>query len=152
MKWLSLRRDGWSLQHLDLFVYKALNGVAPSYMTKLLTPYSTSRPLRLADLGLLTVSCTNFKLRGDRAFAVAAPRLWNSIPPSVRLAPFIDSLVPFYKSFWFLLMLPLCLFVPWSMLIAVFVLFIILLLLYLFYSFFNCTALWSAWVVFKCAL
>ena len=77
-----------------LFVFKALNGQAASYIRDLLTPYSTSRSLRSADLGLLAVPRSKLKLRGDWAFAVAAPILWNSIPLSIRSAPSID----FFKS------------------------------------------------------
>ena len=74
-----------------LFVFKALNEQAPSYISDLLTPYSTARSLRSSNLGLLAVPRPKLKSRGDRAFAVAAPRLWNSLPLSVRSAPSIDS-------------------------------------------------------------
>ncbi|XP_055493235.1 uncharacterized protein LOC129698247 [Leucoraja erinacea] len=74
-----------------LYVYKALNGLAPTYIKSLLTHHTTSRSLRSADLGLLNIPRSRHKLRGDRAFAVAAPRLWNSIPLPIRTAPSINS-------------------------------------------------------------
>ncbi len=38
-----------------LFVYKALNNLAPQYLTDLLHPYTSSRTLRSSDLCLLIV-------------------------------------------------------------------------------------------------
>ncbi len=38
-----------------LFVYKALNNLAPQYLTDLLRPYTPSRTLRSSDLCLLIV-------------------------------------------------------------------------------------------------
>ena len=66
-----------------LFVFKALNGLAPPYLTELLLPYMPSRP---ADQLLLMVPKARLKLRGDRTFSVAAPRLWNELPLHVRQA------------------------------------------------------------------
>ena len=66
-----------------LLVFKALNGQAPSYITDLLTPYSTARPLRSSKLP----PQSKLKSRGDCAFAVAAPRLWNSIPLFYKISP-----------------------------------------------------------------
>ena len=54
-----------------LFVFKALNGQAPSYIADLLTPYSTARLLRSSNLKLPQ---PKLKSRDDRTFAVAAPR------------------------------------------------------------------------------
>ncbi|XP_026176392.1 uncharacterized protein LOC113138288 [Mastacembelus armatus] len=70
-----------------LFVFKSLNGLAPPYLTELLHPYTPSRSLRSADLQLLEVPKTRRKLRGDRSFSVAAPRLWNNLPLNIRQAP-----------------------------------------------------------------
>ena len=84
-----------------LFVFKALSGQAPSYITDLLTSYSTTRPLRSSNLGLLAVPQSKLKSRGDRAFAVAAPRLWNSIPLSIRSAPSIDSFKSRLKTYFY---------------------------------------------------
>ncbi len=56
----------------------------------LLTPYSTLRSLRSADLGLLAVPRSTFDLRGDPAFAVSAPKLLNSIPQVQNLLLFIN--------------------------------------------------------------
>lgn len=58
-----------------LFVFKCLNNLAPQYLSELLLHYCPPRSLRSADQLLLTVPKTMLKLRGDRAFAVAAPTL-----------------------------------------------------------------------------
>ncbi len=53
-----------------LFVFKALNGQAPSYLTDLLTPLSSSRSLTSSDRAFLAVPCSHLKTKGDRAFSV----------------------------------------------------------------------------------
>lgn len=79
---------------LLLFVFKCLNGAAPLYLSELLCPYNPARSLRSADQLLLSVPRTSRKLRGDRAFAVAAPKLWNELPFHIRQA----SSIPVFKS------------------------------------------------------
>ncbi|XP_042341014.1 uncharacterized protein LOC121942011 [Plectropomus leopardus] len=69
-----------------LFTFKSLNGLAPPYLSELLQPYTPLRSLRSADQLLLSVPKTKRKLRGDRAFAVAAPKLWNDLPLHIRQA------------------------------------------------------------------
>ena len=63
---------------------------------ELLHPYSTSRPLRSFDLGLLYIPRSLLKSKGDCAFAVRAPSLWNSLPSSVRSS---ESLNVFKKTY-----------------------------------------------------
>ena len=70
-----------------LFVFKALNGLAPLYLAELIQPYTPNRSLRSADQQLLAVPRARLKGRGERAFAVAAPKLWNALPLHVRQAP-----------------------------------------------------------------
>lgn len=77
-----------------LFAYKSLNGLAPTYLSDLLQPHVPLRSLRSADQLLLVVPRSRLKHRGDRAFAVVAPKLWNELPLHVRLAPTL----PVFKS------------------------------------------------------
>ncbi len=86
-----------------LFVYKALNNLAPQYLTDLLLPYTPSRTLRSCDLGLLIVPRFKLKNRGDRAFATAGPKLWNSLPPFIRRAPSISIFKYYLKTYFFIL-------------------------------------------------
>ncbi len=58
-----------------LIVFKALNGQAPSYISDLISFKSASKPLTSASKALLYVPRSRLQSKGDRAFAVAAPRL-----------------------------------------------------------------------------
>jgi len=71
---------------LCTLVYQLVTGNAPTYINDMLQPVSDlDRPtqLRSASMGDLAVPRTRLKL-GERAFRVAAPRLWNELPPDVR--------------------------------------------------------------------
>ena len=70
--------------------YKTLNSGSPSYLASLIQPYHPPRNLRSSDLNLLTQPRTRTAL-GSRAFRVAAPTIWNSIPVQVRQAPSLES-------------------------------------------------------------
>jgi len=64
---------------LCTLVYQSVTGNAPTYINDMLQPVSDlDRPtqLRSASKGDLAVPRTRLKL-GERAFRVAAPRLWN---------------------------------------------------------------------------
>ena len=67
-----------------LLTYKSLHGLAPSYLSDLLHPYTPTRGLRSSDAGLLSTPHSKRSTISDRAFSVVAPRLWNSLPPSIR--------------------------------------------------------------------
>ena len=58
---------------VNLFVFKSLNGLAPRYISDLLSPYLPSRNLRSADKALLARPKTKMVTEGDRAFAARAP-------------------------------------------------------------------------------
>ena len=79
---------------LLLIVYKCLNGLAPAYLTDLLNTYVPHRLLRSVDQQLLVVPRSRLALRADRAFSVAAPKRWNSLPLQIRLA----TSLPAFKS------------------------------------------------------
>ncbi|KAL0148905.1 hypothetical protein M9458_055709 [Cirrhinus mrigala] len=67
-----------------LLTYKALNGLAPAYLTSLLPCYNPSRSLRLQNSGLLVVPRIAKSTKGGRAFSHLAPKLWNSLLDNVR--------------------------------------------------------------------
>ncbi|KAI5090037.1 hypothetical protein C0J45_20172, partial [Silurus meridionalis] len=69
---------------LLLLTYKALNGLAPMYLSSLLTHYKPSRSPRSQNSGLLVVPRIAKSTKGGRAFSYLAPKLWNSLPDSVR--------------------------------------------------------------------
>ena len=67
-----------------LLTYKALKDCAPSYVKDLLQPYVPTRCLRSASHNLLKKPRYNLQSFGARAFSVAAPTLWNSLPLELR--------------------------------------------------------------------
>ena len=90
---------------LLLLTYKALNGLAPVYISDLLSYYQPSRALRSADLSLLDVPATRLITCGDCAFSVAAPKLLNSPPQYlvkfISLTSFKSQNIPIQGCFFF---------------------------------------------------
>ncbi len=89
-------------------VFKAIHGLASLYTSELLWPYFTSRPLRSSEQLFLTVPRSRLVGKGDCAFAVAAPKLCNSLPLSIKCPPSIDTFKTKLKTYvfnglWFLL-------------------------------------------------
>ena len=88
---------------IALLVYKALNDMAPIYISELLIPKLSCERwiLRSDDQGLLHIPKTNCKTLGDRSFAYAAPQLWNSLPLNVRNCDSISVFKKRLKTFLF---------------------------------------------------
>ena len=84
-----------------LLTFKALNGQAPSYLTKLLQPYQPIRHLRSTAQHLLTVPISCYATAGDRAFRNAAPRLWNGLPATARACTSLNVFKSYLKSILF---------------------------------------------------
>ena len=59
---------------LLLITFKALNNLAPSYISNLLHLYTPNRLLRSSSKFQLQVHPSNLKTYGDRAFSVCAPK------------------------------------------------------------------------------
>ena len=79
---------------VGLLVYKALHHDQPFYLRSKLA-YQTHRYVtRSSDTLILFVPETKTVL-GRRAFSVAGPRFWNSLPPNVRK---LDSVLSFRKK------------------------------------------------------
>ena len=70
-----------------LLTFKALNGLAPPYLSELLTPYQPSRALRSMNSNTLVTKSFKCKTYGGRSFANIAPQLWNSLPSHLRTIP-----------------------------------------------------------------
>lgn len=64
--------------------FKALHGQAPSYISDIITPYVPARALRSSNASRLAPRQYHLKTYGMRAFAVAAPYLWNLLPEDMR--------------------------------------------------------------------
>jgi len=69
-----------------VLVHGCLNGAAPGYLSDLTVSVASAarRQLRSASTSDLVVPSTRRASIGDRAFAVAGPRAWNSLPPALR--------------------------------------------------------------------
>lgn len=74
--------------------FRCLKGTSPKYLADLLRPYEPSRDLRSQDQRLLRQPRTNTRSYGDRAFAAAAPPLWNNLPSAIRIC----DTFPAFKS------------------------------------------------------
>ncbi|XP_028306693.1 uncharacterized protein LOC114465708 [Gouania willdenowi] len=66
-----------------LHTHHCLHGAAPTYLTELLTPHTSTRT-RSGQQHRLVMPRTQLKTMGDRAFEAAAPRLWNALPDHLR--------------------------------------------------------------------
>lgn len=86
---------------LMLLTYKCLNGKGPEYLAKLLKPYLPQRQLRSSNQGLLLESKARLKNYGQRAFSVAAPRLWNKLPLDIRNSGSVEVFKSKLKTFLF---------------------------------------------------
>jgi len=78
---------------LCLLVYKAINGLPPSYLQDLCVPVttvSTRAALRSAARGDLVVLRTRRRL-GNRVFCVGGPTAWNSLPSDIRTASSVTT-------------------------------------------------------------
>ncbi len=67
-----------------LLTCKDLNGLAPAYLTSLLSCYNPTHSLRSQNSGLLVVPRIAKSTKGVRAFSHLAPKLWNRLPDNVR--------------------------------------------------------------------
>ena len=84
-----------------LLSFKAMNGLAPSYLANLLTPYQPRRFLRSAHRNLLEEKPYNLKRTGGRSFSVQAPRLWNCLPDDTRNCTELNQFKTNLKTFLF---------------------------------------------------
>ena len=68
---------------INLLTFKALHGSAPPYLASMLQ-HRHARPGLRSSGSMLLVPRTRLASYGDRAFSNLAPRLWNSLPQSLR--------------------------------------------------------------------
>ena len=82
-------------------VHKILNTDHPPYLTELLQYYKPARSTRSSASHLLSVPWHNLSF-GARAFRVAAPKIWNSIPLHIRQSKTYSSFRRHLKTHYFL--------------------------------------------------
>jgi len=88
---------------LAVLMYQISRGLAPTYLQDrcmLASELSSGRRLRSANVPTFVVPRTRTKL-GDRSFAAAGPRLWNSLPGPLRQSETLASFKRQLKTFLF---------------------------------------------------
>ncbi|XP_060758375.1 uncharacterized protein LOC132869034, partial [Neoarius graeffei] len=84
-----------------LLTFKALNGLAPQYLSELLLLYDPPRLLRSKGAGYLLVPRIVKATSGGRAFSYKAPLLWNSLPSNVRESDTVSAFKSRLKTYLF---------------------------------------------------
>ena len=96
----------WLPVHYRIFfkmctiAYQALSSTQPAYLNSMLTPTRNSRQLRSTNSNPLYIPRVKTKA-GTRAFSVAAPTVWNSLPASVKSQGNIVSFRQHLKTYLF---------------------------------------------------
>ena len=84
-----------------LLVYKSMHEKAPHYLRDLLVQYTPERELRSSDKELLVIPRSRLSSMGGRAFSALAPRVWNTLPLSLRNAQTVASFKASLKTHLF---------------------------------------------------
>jgi len=84
-----------------LLTFKALNSLAPSYLIDMFHSKENLRSLRSSGQALLIVPQTRLITVGDRAFSAYAPKLWNSLPQTMREDKDLNSFKTNLKTYLF---------------------------------------------------
>ncbi|KAK3109110.1 hypothetical protein FSP39_023289 [Pinctada imbricata] len=84
-----------------VYVYKALHGLAPSYLTELVSFYRPTRVLRSESASLLPVPIVRTKTYGERRFDKSAATLWNNLPLTLRNCDRLSSFRKQLKTYLF---------------------------------------------------
>ena len=89
---------------LAVLVYRCLHDLAPAYLSDVIrrvADISSRRRLRSSSTSALVVPAMRRSTVGDRAFHVAASRVWNRLPPHTTSAPSLQTFKKRLKSFLF---------------------------------------------------
>ena len=71
---------------MAVIVYRGIHGTAPRYLSDLLhcvSGITSRRRLRSSTSSELVIPLSRLVTVGDRSFAVAGPRLWNTLPEDI---------------------------------------------------------------------
>ena len=78
-----------------------MHGKGPSYLKEMLVPYIPEKNLRSADKQNLVLPKVRTSMYGDRAFAAAAPTLWNNLPLDLKSASTVETFKSKLKTLLF---------------------------------------------------
>lgn len=84
-----------------LLTFKIMNGLAPDYLCNLIQPYVPPRTLRSGSKYLLSEPVGRTMTYGNRAFSIMAPKLWNNIPITIRMAKSVKHFKKLLKNYLF---------------------------------------------------
>ena len=84
-----------------LLTYKALMGEGPEYLSEMFVPVGSNYSLRSDYKDQYRVPKSVKKCCGDRAFSIAAPKLWNDLPQHLIYAHDIDDFKQNLKTYLF---------------------------------------------------
>lgn len=79
----------------------SLNAQDPPYLFGLIKPNTPAKALRPSNQLLLVSPRTKLKSKHDRAFAVMAPNLWNTLPLHIRAAETVEHFKSLFKTHLF---------------------------------------------------
>jgi len=103
LHWLNVPEQ--VMYKLRIMVHSCLHGQAPQYLVDLCLPVSdvaSRQHLRSASRQLLVLPRHWLRTYGRRAFSVAGPSVWNSLPDNLRDSSFSrDSFCKLLKSYLF---------------------------------------------------
>ena len=86
---------------LLLLTFKALNELAPKYLTEMIEYYTPSRTLRSSSAFLLKQVRFNLQSYGAKSFTISAPMLWNNLPLDLRSCSNLDIFKSKLKTYLF---------------------------------------------------
>ena len=89
LHWLPVEKR--IIYKIVLLAYMAQHGMAPAYLSSLVSLYKPGRLLRSLGKHLLTTPRYRLGFFGKRCFVHAAPSLWNTLPISIKCAQSIDT-------------------------------------------------------------
>ena len=84
-----------------LLTFKAIHGLAPSYIQDMVHIHTPVRNLRSANSCVLVRSKPRLATYGEHAFTFAAHKLWNALPDDIRSISEIDNFKRVVKTYLF---------------------------------------------------
>ena len=79
-----LHIKSWIHFKVLLHTFNGIHGLAPHYISELVSSYNPLRSLWSSTQQLLQVPRQRTKTYGERSFAYSGPTLWNSLPSALR--------------------------------------------------------------------
>ena len=84
-----------------IITFNAIHHCSPMYISDMLKIRASQHGLRSANAITLDVPFAKHKTLGDRAFACAAPKIWNSLPYDIRLITDLNMFKKKLKTHFF---------------------------------------------------